>query len=230
MGLPSRSQGYGAERLKVIQSAHPIEQRKFKAGEELRNRLLDAASRLFGESGYENVSIRSIAQAAGCSQMAMYRHFPDKESLIRHLCTELYRQFTIQLHEKFDHLLDPAERLRLAIRHFVLLSLQNPHHYRLTFLEPTIDAQALEMRNAAADPAISYFRQNLKLALPAGSSDELVEARLHQILACLHGMTIMLITHPRAYRLSKDAALRQLDAAFEIFITAPIPAKNSKRL
>ena len=204
-----------------------MEPRKFKAGEELRARLLEAASRLFGESGYANVSIRNIAHAAGCSQMAMYRHFPDKEALIRHLCTELYRQFTIQLHEKFDYLPDPGDRLRQALRHFVLLSLKNPHHYRLTFLEPTIDAQALEMRNSAADPAISYFRQNLKLAMEAGRSDELIEERLHQILACLHGMTIMLITHPRAYRLSKEAGLRQLEAAFDIFLTAPSPAKKS---
>jgi AcrR family transcriptional regulator len=204
------------------------EQRKFKAGEELRSRLLDAASRLFGEAGYEDVSIRSIALAAGCSQMAMYRHFPDKEALIRHLCTELYRQFTTALHDRFDYLPDPVERLRRALRHFVLLSLKNPHHYRLTFLAPTIDAQSIEMRNSAANPAISYFRQNLKLALPAGSSEELVEERLHQILACLHGMTIMLITHPRSYRLSKEAALRQLEAAFNIFLAAPASAVNPK--
>jgi hypothetical protein len=48
-----------------------------------------------------------------------------------------------------------------------------------------------------------------------------VEERLHQILASLHGMTIMLITHPRAYKLTRDAALWQLESAFEIFLNAP---------
>ncbi|MDR3726371.1 MAG: TetR/AcrR family transcriptional regulator [Terracidiphilus sp.] len=204
--------------IKAIQEEEP---RKFKAGDELRRRLLEAASRLFGEFGYDRVSIRSIAQEVGCSQMAMYRHFPDKEALIRHLCTELYQRFTTQLHDKFDYLPEPRERLRQALRNFVLLSVKNPHHYRLTFLEPTVDEQGLEMRHAAANPAISYFRDNLKLALPAGSSDQLVEERLHQILATLHGMTIMLITHPRAYRLTRDAALRQLNSAFDIFLNAP---------
>lgn len=202
---------------KAIQEEGP---RKFKAGDELRRRLLEAASRLFGEFGYERISIRSIAQEVGCSQMAMYRHFPNKEALIRHLCTELYQQFTIQLHDKFDYLPDPRERLRQALRNFVLLSLKNPHHYRLTFLVPALDEQGLEMRYAAANPAISYFRENLRLALPNGSGDHLVEERLHQILATLHGMTIMLITHPRTYRLTKDAALRQLESAFDIFLNA----------
>lgn len=195
--------------------------RKFKAGDDLRRRLLEAASRLFGEFGYERVSIRSIAQDVGCSQMAMYRHFPDKEALIRHLCTELYRQFTTQLHEKFDYLSDPRERLRQALRNFVLLSVKNPHHYRLTFLMLTLDEQAVEMRHAAANPAISYFRHNLKLALPSGTSDQVVEERLHQILASLHGMTVMLITNPRAYRLTREAALRQLESAFDIFLNVP---------
>jgi AcrR family transcriptional regulator len=203
---------------RAIQTEEP---RKFKAGDELRRRLLEAASRLFGEFGYERVSIRSIAQEVGCSQMAMYRHFPDKEALIRHLCTELYQQFTTQLHDRYDHLPEPRERLRQALRNFVLLSVRNPHHYRLTFLAPALDELGLEMRHAAANPAISYFRKNLKLALPPGCSDKLVEERLHQILATLHGMTVMLITHPRAYKLSRDAALRQLDSAFEIFLNAP---------
>ena len=194
---------------------------RFKAGEDLRARLLSAAGRLFGREGYDNVSIRRIAEEVGCSQMAMYRHFPDKEALIRHLCTELYQRFTIQLHEKFDYLADPRERLRMALRHFVLLSVKNPHHYRLTFLVPAIDTQAIEMRNAAASPAIAYFRENLKLALPRGASDQLVEERLHQVFAVLHGITVMLVNHARVYHLTRDTALEQLDAAFDMFLSAP---------
>ena len=193
---------------------------RFRAGEELRSRLLSAASRLFGKEGYDNVSIRMIAEEAGCSQMAMYRHFPDKEALIRHLCTDLYQRFTTQLHEKFDHLTEPRERLRMALRNFVMLAIKNPHHYRLTFLVPAIDARAVEMRNDAASPAIGYFRQNLKLALPAGASEEIIEERLHQILANLHGTTVMLINNPHVYRINRETALTELEAAFEIFLNA----------
>lgn len=194
---------------------------KFRAGDELRSRLLSAASRLFGKEGYENVSIRRIADEAGCSQMAMYRHFPDKEALIRHLCTELYQRFTIELHRKFDYLPDSRERLRMALRHFVLLSIKNPHHYRLTFLVPAIDAEAIEMRNSAAALAADYFRQNLRLALASGSSDQLVEERLRQIIAVLHGTTVMLINNPSLYRINKETALAQLESAFDIFLEAP---------
>jgi AcrR family transcriptional regulator len=194
------------------------EKKTFKAGEELRMRILDAASQLFGKEGYENVSIKRIAEGAGCSQMAMYRHFPDKNALIRHLCTELYRQFTIHLHEKYDSLPAPKERLLRALRDFILVSHKNPHHYRLTFLMATHDPDAGAVREAVANPAISYFRQTLKLALPPDASAELVEERLHQILATLHGMTIMLIAHPRVYGLTREMALRQFESAFRLLI------------
>jgi AcrR family transcriptional regulator len=194
------------------------ERKTFKAGEELRIRILEAASQLFGKEGYENVSIKRIAEEAGCSQMAMYRHFPDKSSLIRHLCTELYRQFTIHLHEKYDSLPDPKERLLRALRDFILISHKNPHHYRLTFVMPTHDFCMGAVREGGTNPAFSYFRQTLKLALPAGTSAELVEERLHQILALLHGMTVMLITRPRSYGLTKENALRQFELAFDILL------------
>jgi hypothetical protein len=41
-----------------------VKQKKFKAGEELRNRLPGMASQLFDEAGHEDVSIRSIAQTS----------------------------------------------------------------------------------------------------------------------------------------------------------------------
>ena len=200
------------------QSAPP---RRFKAGEELRARLLDAASRLFGVYGIEHISIRQIAQEAGCSQMAMYRHFPDKQTLLRHLCAELYRRFTLDLHAQYDAVPDPRQRLRMALRSFVLHSAANPHHYRLTFLEPSQDEGARRLREECSAPAIQYFRDNLRLCLPAGAPDSLVDERLHQIVATLHGVTVMLLVNPHAYQLEQEQALQLLDTAFAIFLSAP---------
>lgn len=190
---------------------------KFKAGADLRRRLLEAASRLFRESGYENVSIRNIAQAVGCSQMAMYRHFPDKDALIRQLCTELYKQFTVGVRTKFGHLTDPKEQLRLSLHYFILLAIRNPNHYRFTFLLRTTDEKALQMRNEVAEPTLAFIRKNLKLALPAGSTDALIEERLHELLATLHGLAVMLITYPKAYRMTREKALKRLDTSLDTF-------------
>jgi AcrR family transcriptional regulator len=97
---------------------------KFKAGSELRERVLLVADRLFAEGGYQNVSMRRIACEIGCSQMAMYRHFPDKDALMQQLCVDLYERFTLKHHKQFDLLESPRERLRQAMRQFVALSVK----------------------------------------------------------------------------------------------------------
>lgn len=47
------------------------------------NRLLDAASKLFMERGFEATSMGEIARYARASKETFYRHFPGKEDLFR---------------------------------------------------------------------------------------------------------------------------------------------------
>jgi AcrR family transcriptional regulator len=52
-------------------------------GAETRERLLDAAERIFAERGFEGASIRAVTQAAGASVSAANYHFGSKEALLR---------------------------------------------------------------------------------------------------------------------------------------------------
>lgn len=53
------------------------------AGSETRERILDAAERLFAESGYSNVSTRQIADEARSNIAAAHYHFGSKEGLLQ---------------------------------------------------------------------------------------------------------------------------------------------------
>ena len=48
---------------------------------ETRNRILDAAERVFGESGVSRTSLEDVASAAGVTRGAIYWHFKDKSDL-----------------------------------------------------------------------------------------------------------------------------------------------------
>lgn len=52
-------------------------------GRDTRERLLDAAERLFAERGFEGTSLRAITHAAGASVSAANYHFRSKEALLR---------------------------------------------------------------------------------------------------------------------------------------------------
>lgn len=59
---------------------------------EKRAAILEAAKRLFPNSGFEGTSMDAIAAGAGVSKLTVYSHFTDKETLfaaaIRERCTE----------------------------------------------------------------------------------------------------------------------------------------------
>jgi AcrR family transcriptional regulator len=52
-------------------------------GAETRERLLDAAERIFAERGFEGASMRAVTQEAGASVSAANYHFGSKEALLR---------------------------------------------------------------------------------------------------------------------------------------------------
>ncbi|HEU4994567.1 MAG TPA: TetR/AcrR family transcriptional regulator [Gemmatimonadaceae bacterium] len=47
-----------------------------------RDRLLETASRLFYERGFQAVGVDEIAAQSGVAKMTMYRHFPSKDDLV----------------------------------------------------------------------------------------------------------------------------------------------------
>src|SRR5262245_28093262 len=51
-----------------------------------RRRILDAASRLFRERGFDGVGVDTVMKDAGLTHGAFYGHFDSKEELIAHAC------------------------------------------------------------------------------------------------------------------------------------------------
>lgn len=60
---------------------------KMTKGERTRQRILDAAEELFGESGYDNTSLRDVAERVGIKEPGLYNHFRNKEALYRDVLT-----------------------------------------------------------------------------------------------------------------------------------------------
>jgi AcrR family transcriptional regulator len=64
--------------------------------EATREALVDAATVLFGTSGYSATSVDEIVAAAGVTKGAMYHHFTDKEALFR----AVYERVQLQTSDK----------------------------------------------------------------------------------------------------------------------------------
>jgi AcrR family transcriptional regulator len=69
-----------------------------------RDALLDAASKVFAERGFQGASLDEIAATAGYTRGAIYKHFADKEELLHEVCVRL----NARLFAEFDEI--PADR------------------------------------------------------------------------------------------------------------------------
>ena len=78
-----------------------------------RRTILDAASRLFRERGYESVSVAEIMQGAGLTHGGFYGYFASKDALIAGALADVLSKRP----EPTESLLKrPAERRRIARR------------------------------------------------------------------------------------------------------------------
>jgi AcrR family transcriptional regulator len=84
----------GRPRPRLLRAAerppHPRQRRSL----EKRERLKDAALRLFGERGYEKTSVEEIARRAGLAVGGFYQHFRSKRQLLIALMDELVERLS----------------------------------------------------------------------------------------------------------------------------------------
>jgi len=125
----------GAQTRKQKLSQNSLERRE-RGKLELRQTILEAAVKLFEEQGgFENFSLRQVAEEIGYSATTIYLYFRDKDELLFYVVVEGFREFGQQLEEGYRSSTDPVERLLNIGRAYVQFGLDHPMHYRLMFIQ-----------------------------------------------------------------------------------------------
>jgi AcrR family transcriptional regulator len=83
-------------------------------GRATRGQLIEVATRLFAEHGYEGTSIEAVLSAAGVSRGALYHHFAGKEALFESVVSAVSEQVTVELTETVQGCVDPLDAMRTA--------------------------------------------------------------------------------------------------------------------
>lgn len=80
-----------------------------------RKEIIDAATDLFYEQGFEKASLRDIARKVGITQAAIYYHFRNKEEILYTIIETSSNELFLTLRSCFSGNEDPLKRLRNAI-------------------------------------------------------------------------------------------------------------------
>jgi AcrR family transcriptional regulator len=101
--------------------------------EAFRDRIREAAARLFASAGYSAVTMRAVAAEVGCSPMTPYRYFASKEHIFAVVRAEAFRRFADAQERGVRGIEDPEERLRALGRVYADFAIGDPDSYRLMF-------------------------------------------------------------------------------------------------
>jgi len=158
------------------------------AREAVRERLCDAAARIFVAEGEGALSMRRLAAEVGCSPMAPYRHFADKQALIAGVRTAA-----------FNRLADALDGVAKDGRHraadigeaYVRFARDNPAAYKMMFDLAQPDEAAypeLAAASARAHEAMSgYVRELVDAGVLAGDPVALG----YVFWATIHGLIVL---------------------------------------
>lgn len=195
--------------------------RRERKKREMRERVADAAARLFAEHGYDAVSMTSVAAAAGVAEQTVYNHFPTKPDLVLDMADDMLERSRRAVSDR-DPALTPAEALRdlvhADIDHFVT---EDPALARGEYPAQSVESDvlrryALQFRQRQADAladAIGQTDPELNPLLARAHASALVtvvQAITDRVgAAILSGADLAVV----ARSLHDDADVTLLDAA-----------------
>lgn len=176
-----------------------VKERKARQKKLLRQEILDAASELFVRDGYENVSMRRIADKIEYSPTTIYLYFKDKSELLEQVCKETFGRLVLRLSKIMEQPGDPVERLRRGLLAYIQFGLENPHHYRATFmmvLPEGFHEEKMHQQDSPGMHAFAFLTRGLADCVKAGKMPARnVELAAQTLWAGVHGITSLLITH-----------------------------------
>lgn len=110
-----------------------IAERKEREKMEMRERILEAATAMFLEDGYEKTSIRNIAEKIEYSPATIYLYFKDKDELFFAI-HEIGFGKLLALMQECMSIKNPLKRLRALGTTYIDFALSNPEYYDLMFI------------------------------------------------------------------------------------------------
>lgn len=179
-----------------------IHTRRARQKAQLRQEIIDAARDILAREGFEQLSMRKVAERIEYSPTAIYLHFEDKRDLVFQVCEETFGKLVAELASLESDVKDPVARLREGMRRYVAFGLRHPQHYLATFVavpHEQLPEDVARYNNPESNgmKALGVLRTTIQACVETGkfrSVDPDVATR--STWCAMHGVTALLIQMP----------------------------------
>jgi len=160
-------------------------------GRATRGQLIEVATRLFAEHGYEGTSIEAVLSAAGVSRGALYHHFPGKEALFEAVVVAVSDQVTVDLAAAVSGRTDPVDATRTAALAWIGLA-ADPVIQRVVLVDAPSVLGWARWRDMDGGRTLGALRAMLQAVSDSGRlPPALVNPFSHMILAALDEIALV---------------------------------------
>ena len=165
-------------------------------GRATRGQLIEVATGLFAEHGYDGTSIEAVLTAAGVSRGALYHHFAGKEALFTAVVEALSERILAQQTEIISGCTDPVDALRTGALGWIDMA-GDPVIQRIMLVDAPSVLGWERWRAMDEGRTVSAVRDMLQAVSDTGRLPaELVGPFAHMILAALDEAALVVARAP----------------------------------
>ena len=100
-----------------------------------KDRIMDAALRIFAEKGFQSATITEISKAAGVSEATIYEYFGTKEDLLFAIPEKISNETFEKSSKVIPYIKGVEGKIRAILLFYVQLYQSNPHYSALVLLQ-----------------------------------------------------------------------------------------------
>ncbi len=168
-----------------------IIEKRARQKEQFRNEILDSAREIFINDGYDQFSMRKLAEKIDYSPTTIYLYFKNKDELLFAICEEFFAQFFRELSRIRSVSQDPVETLRQAFLYLIEFGIKNPNQYKLIFFTKSVYGTRQEWveKDSMARNTYFVFKEIVQDCIDAGKLREIdVDTTVNMLSVSSHGV------------------------------------------
>ena len=222
---PHSARGASTGMTRLLRRSATVQARENKTADK-RERILEAAIKMFAERGFHTATVAEIARAAGVADGTIYLYFKSKEDLLLRLFDEKMTELTAEARAEVEGQHTAPEKLRRFIQLHLALVERNPDLASVLIVELRQSAQFL--RTADRNKLAAYadvIGEAVRAGQESGELDATVSPGTvkRAIFGALDELALAWLLGGRRASLRKTAA-----EVAEWFVRGLLPADGGK--
>jgi AcrR family transcriptional regulator len=203
----------------MARSKRTVQAARVEESSDRRQEILEIAAGLFAKRGFDDVSVREIADAAGIMGGSLYHHFASKREIYLEVHSAALSHAAEVVRAAYEPLQDPWERLEAAVAAHLALQLA-PDSLTMPLM--------LDLSSMAGEMRVEIIRQR--------DDFEMIYRRLISVLPLrpevdreIYRLSLVSLINTvplwyRTGRLSPESIATQISQIFRSAKAAPLPA------